>query len=254
MDSVRCRNCGNFGHKLKNCKFPRLSYGIVLFNDKKEIVMIEKHDSISYIEFIRGKYTTDDTDYIQLLIDRMSLVEKDKILKLSFKELWNDIWYSENNSKEYDKSNIKYELIKNNLKMYVDNSSKKYIYNEWEIPKGRRNINETDKECAKREFKEETNIREDSYHLYENILPFNETYRGSNNIQYKNVYYLASIKNNIELEINNENNEQIHEVKSIKWISKDMCKEYIRDYSDYKLNLLNEIFTFLYSDYSDKII
>ena len=33
-----------------------------------------------------------------------------------------------------------------------------------------------------------------------------------------------------------------------------MCKEYIRDYSDYKLNLLNEIFTFLYSDYSDKII
>ena len=181
-------------------------------------------------------------------------MEKDKILKLSFKELWNDIWYSENNSKEYDKSNIKYELIKNNLKMYVDNSSKKYIYNEWEIPKGRRNINETDKECAKREFKEETNIREDSYHLYENILPFNETYRGSNNIQYKNVYYLASVKNNIKLEINNENNEQIHEVKSIKWISKDMCKEYIRDYSDYKLNLLNEIFTFLYSDHSDKII
>ena len=21
MDSVRCRNCGNYGHKLKNCKF-----------------------------------------------------------------------------------------------------------------------------------------------------------------------------------------------------------------------------------------
>ena len=33
---------------------------------KKKIVMIEKHDSISYIEFIRGKYTTDGTDYIQL--------------------------------------------------------------------------------------------------------------------------------------------------------------------------------------------
>ena len=36
MDSVRCRNCGNLGHKLKNCRSPRLSYGIILFNDKKE--------------------------------------------------------------------------------------------------------------------------------------------------------------------------------------------------------------------------
>ena len=60
MDSVKCRNCGNYGHKLRNCKFPRLSYGIVLFNDKNEIVMIEKHDSISYIEFIRGKYKIED--------------------------------------------------------------------------------------------------------------------------------------------------------------------------------------------------
>ena len=99
MDSVKCRNCGNYGHKLKNCKYPRLSYGIVLFNDKKEIVMIEKHDSISYIEFIRGKYTIDNYFYIQLLIDRMSLEEKEKIIKYSFEELWNDIWYSENNSK-----------------------------------------------------------------------------------------------------------------------------------------------------------
>ena len=79
MDSVKCRNCGNFGHKLKNCKFPRLSYGIILFNDKNEIVMIEKRDSISYIEFIRGKYTTDNIEYIQLLIDRMSVLEKKKI-------------------------------------------------------------------------------------------------------------------------------------------------------------------------------
>ena len=38
------------------------------FNDKKEIVMIEKHDSISYIEFIRGKYVIDNYYYIQLLI------------------------------------------------------------------------------------------------------------------------------------------------------------------------------------------
>ena len=126
MDSVKCRNCGNLGHKLKNCKFPRLSYGIVLFNEKNEIVMIEKCDSISYIEFIRGKYSIENTEYIQLLIDRMSIVEKDKLSRYSFKELWNDIWFSDNNSREYDKCHRKYEKISNGSKIkwvYLKNNN-----------------------------------------------------------------------------------------------------------------------------------
>ena len=85
-------------------------------------------------------------------------------------------------------------------------------------------------------------------------MPFEEFYTGSNNIQYKNVYYIASLKNDIDLYINSANNDQIKEVKTIKWISKDNYKDYIRDYSDYKIKILNDIFDFLYSDYSDKII
>ena len=254
MDSVKCRNCGNYGHKLRNCKFPRLSYGIVLFNDKNEIVMIEKHDSISYIEFIRGKYKLEDKNYIQLLIDRMSEPEKQKIQNYTFNQLWNDIWYSEENTKEYHKSNKKYDEIKDNLKYYVDKSNKNYKYNEWEIPKGRRNLNETDKECAIREFKEETDIDEESYEIYENILPFHEKYTGSNNIEYKNVYFIASLKKDISLNINKNNKDQLNEIKSIKWISKDNYKEYVREYSDYKLSILNNIFFFLESNYSDQII
>ena len=254
MDSVKCRNCGNAGHKLKSCKFPRLSYGIVLFNDKNEIVMIEKHDSISYIEFIRGKYTCENTLYMQLLIDRMSSEEKEKLLKYSFNELWHDIWYSDNSSKEYDKSSKKYDQIKDKLKSCVEKTNKNFTFNEWEIPKGRRNINETNKECAIREFKEESNISSDHYNLYDNILPFEEYYTGSNNIDYKNIYYIALLNKKIKLLVDKNNTEQIHEVKNIKWISKDNYKEYVRDYSDYKINVLNKIFTFLDSDYLEKII
>ena len=104
-----------------------------------------------------------------------------------------------------------------------------------------------------REFKEETNIYPSKYDMYENIIPFNESYTGSNNIQYKNIYYLAMIKNDMELKID-KNTEQIHEVKNIKWINKDNYKEYVRDYSNYKIELLNEIFKFLDSDYLEKII
>jgi 8-oxo-dGTP pyrophosphatase MutT (NUDIX family) len=256
METIKCRNCGNKGHKLRNCKFPRLSYGIILFNKNDEIVLIEKKDSISYIEFIRGKYSVDDSDYIQLLINRMSIIEKEKIINNVFEESWNNLWYNSNNKKEYDISFEKYNtLIKNGLlKDLIKKTSKHFEYNEWEIPKGRRNINESNKECAIREFEEETNININDYNLYDNILPFEESYIGSNNIEYKNVYYIGELKNNVELIINENNENQIHEVKDIKWISKNNYKGYIRDYSDYKLKVVEDTFKFLYSDYKNNII
>jgi 8-oxo-dGTP pyrophosphatase MutT (NUDIX family) len=256
METIKCRNCGNKGHKLRNCKFPRLSYGIILFNKNNEIVLIEKKDSISYIEFIRGKYDIDNLDYIQLLIDRMSIIEKRKIRNNSFKESWNNLWYNSNNQTEYDISFEKYKfLIKNEiLNDLIKKTNKHFEYNEWEIPKGRRNINESNKECAIREFEEETNININDYNLYDNIIPFEEIYIGSNNIEYKNIYYIGELKNNVELIINENNENQMHEVKGIKWIGKNNYKDYIRDYSDYKLKVVEETFKFLYSDYKNNII
>ena len=70
------------------------------------------------------------------------------------KKLWNDIWYSENNSKEFSKSKKKYDTIKEELYKFIDKSKKQYKYNEWEIPKGRRNQDETNKDCAIREFRD----------------------------------------------------------------------------------------------------
>ena len=101
---------------------------------------------------------------------------------------------------------------------------------------------------------EETNITEEYYDIYENIIPFEEEYIGSNNIKYKNIYYLSYLKIEINLKIDKKNNEQLHEVKSIQWINKDNFKNYVRDYSDYKIKILNNIFKFLDIDYYDKII
>ena len=47
MNNLYCRNCGKKGHKYKECFNPRLSYGIILFNEKKQIIMIERKDSSS---------------------------------------------------------------------------------------------------------------------------------------------------------------------------------------------------------------
>ena len=52
-NNIYCRNCGKRGHKYKDCLYPRLSYGILLFNDNDEIVMIERKDYIIYRIFKR---------------------------------------------------------------------------------------------------------------------------------------------------------------------------------------------------------
>jgi 8-oxo-dGTP pyrophosphatase MutT (NUDIX family) len=253
-NNIYCRNCGKRGHKYKDCLYPRLSYGIVLFNDKDEIVMIERKDSISYIEFLRGKYKIEDSEYIQLLFNRMSVLEKDVILNNNFNILWNNLWYSNISSKkDYLRSYNKFILL--DLKNYINNSTINYLNNEWEIPKGRRNLNETDIECAKREFQEETNIAQNDYDLLKNIEPFEEEYIGSNNIVYKNIYYIGKIKvNNYNLYIDKQNRDQVSEIRSIKWFSIIDCLTRIRDYSDYKLNVVDKIFNFIYSNKNNIIL
>jgi len=253
-NNIYCRNCGKRGHKYKDCLYPRLSYGIVLYNDKDEIVMIERKDSISYIEFLRGKYKIEDSEYIQLLFNRMSVLEKDVILNNNFNILWNNLWYSNISSKkDYLRSYNKFILL--DLKNYINNSTINYLNNEWEIPKGRRNLNETDIECAKREFQEETNIAQNDYDLLKNIEPFEEEYIGSNNIVYKNIYYIGKIKvNNYNLYIDKQNRDQVSEIRSIKWFSIIDCLTRIRDYSDYKLNVVDKIFNFIYSNKNNIIL
>jgi 8-oxo-dGTP pyrophosphatase MutT (NUDIX family) len=253
-NNIYCRNCGKRGHKYKDCLYPRLSYGIVLFNDKDEIVMIERKDSISYIEFLRGKYKIEDSKYIQLLFNRMSVLEKDVILNNNFNILWNNLWYSNISSKkDYLRSYNKFILL--DLKNYINNSTINYLNNEWEIPKGRRNLNETDIECAKREFQEETNIAQNDYDLLKNIEPFEEEYIGSNNIVYKNIYYIGKIKvNNYNLYIDKQNRDQVSEIRTIKWFSIIDCLTRIRDYSDYKLNVVDKIFNFIYSNKNNIIL
>jgi len=251
-----CNNCGNIGHYYKDCKFPILSYGIILYDDSEKnnikIVLIERKHTISYIEFLRGKYNVNDNDYIQLLFDRMNISEKEKIKSHDFNYLWNDLWNNYENinqriKSEYNISKKKFSLLKYNDKLsyFTKKSKKNYIESEWEIPKGRRNNKELNKNCAIREFQEETNITSDEYILINNILPLSEEYKGINNVNYKHYYYIAKSIKNIELKIQAENKNQCMEVNNIKWCSREECLDKIRNYSKEKINVINTFFDFI---------
>ena len=62
---------------------------------------------------------------------------------------------------------------------------------EWGFPKGRRNYQEKDYDCAVREFCEETGYPISSLVPIQNITPFEEIFTGSNYKSYKHKYYLT---------------------------------------------------------------
>tara|TARA_B100000686_G_scaffold348271_2_gene438877 strand:- start:717 stop:1568 length:852 start_codon:yes stop_codon:yes gene_type:complete len=268
MDNY-CNNCGNYGHIYKNCRHPILSYGIILYNKEKEtniyrILLVERKDSLSYIEFIRGKYKNPlNYDYIHLLVTRMTGEEKKKLLQHDFDTLWKELWIhidtvNQRIQKEYLKSKIIFNQLKEgnikkdknvySLQSIIETSSDEYRMNEWEIPKGRRKKYENNKECAIREFREETNIEYKSYQLINNIIPLIEEYRGINNVRYKHIYYIGEINELIKLEVNMENKDQYTEIKNIEWLTEEECYQRIRHYDLNKKGVIQDVFKFLQTD------
>ena len=190
ISHTTCSNCGKTGHIFYQCKLPFTSYGIILFRmnyDKiPELLMIRRKDTFGYIDFVRGKYSVTNRFQVQKCIDEMTLEEKNRILTLSFSTLWIQLW-SRATSGSYKSeeaiSSKKFEILRAAGVVNIDasgtettialvdmvhNSPTRWIEQEWEFPKGRRNFRENDIDCALREFEEETGITRKTIAIVEN--------------------------------------------------------------------------------------
>jgi hypothetical protein len=179
-------------------------------DEKIHYLMIRRRNSLSYVDFIRGKYDIDDYEYIYNTLLMMTDEEQKLLLEKSFEELWSDLWATPISSIHYNQefleSKQKFQKLKEGymiqkceiqfplqMKKIFETSLISYEEAEWGFPKGRRNMNEKNIECAKREFQEETGLEEKEYHIL-NISPLEEIYLGSNHIRYKHIYYFSQIK------------------------------------------------------------
>ena len=261
--NITCRNCGSNTHTTNNCRNPVTSYGVILFrydNKIPKILMINRKDSLCYIDFMRGKYNINNIHYIQILINKFSNSEKVNIITKDYDTLWKDLWLiTEIENKflaDYNKGKEKFNIIKEgfidktnqhiNLEYLVKQSKTNYDTPEWEFPKGRRNTNETNKNCAIREFKEETNYDHEDYELIINIQPFSENYVGENKVKYRHIYYIGYLKNKDKsLLVNKENLDQCLEVSNIKWLTMDESLSYIRNYHKTRKTVIHKIFNFI---------
>tara|TARA_Y100000816_G_C25753263_1_gene396008 strand:+ start:12 stop:416 length:405 start_codon:yes stop_codon:yes gene_type:complete len=116
------------------------------------------------------------------------------------------------------------------------------VGSQWGFPKGRRNFQEKDFDCAIREFTEETGYPRKSIHNVKNIYPFEEIFTGSNYKSYKHKYYLAYMNSEETLCTNKF---QKSEVDKMEWKNYDDCMSVIRFYNLEKKRVLTNIYNTL---------
>lgn len=231
-------------------------------------LMVKRKHTFGFIDFVRGKYSVNNKSHLLGMIDEMTLNEKHKILNLDFVDLWNYLWGNTSNKEIIEKepalktkasnfdnekkhSENKLKTLKEgvylendnyNLKQLVELSSTSWEAPEWEFPKGRKNINENDIECAFREFVEETGYTYNDLILFRNLVPYEEIFIGSNYESYKNKYFVCSFVSDINSnEIPEPNKFDKYEISDVKWFSYSDCLKYIRPYNHEKKHILTNI-------------
>ena len=215
-NNIFCNNCGKQGHVFHSCKLPIISNGIIVYREnrnvtsdkisienKYEYLMIQRKDTLGYVDFLRGRYNLYNKLYLMNIINEMTIQEKIKIRSMTFDQLWSDLWCGLSSSQYKNEGRISKEkfdklktgiIINNNnvtLESLIKESKTRWIETEWGFPKGRRNYNEKDLTCAIREFEEETGYKKDDINIIYNILPYEEIFTGSNFKSYKHKYFVA---------------------------------------------------------------
>jgi 8-oxo-dGTP pyrophosphatase MutT (NUDIX family) len=269
---TQCTNCGNLGHIARTCLEPVTSYGVIavrysnpdLTNNQRlcsqkilmtgmeyssdyEFLLIQRRDSLSFIEFIRGKYSTTDTAYLQKLFRAMTKDEQNRLMTKSFDELWKSVWGDTSNSHRTDYEHSERKMKQFNgedgkgIERFISENLSVWDEPEWGFPKGRRNPHEMDVHCAIREFQEETNIERDKFHLIHNIQPLTETFFGSNQVHYCHKYYLAVCDTRFDVSMNYANPHMNREIGNIQWLPLDAALSKIRPDSVEKREILLKV-------------
>uniref|UniRef100_A0A6C0CLY5 Nudix hydrolase domain-containing protein n=1 Tax=viral metagenome TaxID=1070528 RepID=A0A6C0CLY5_9ZZZZ len=239
-----CNNCGKYGHLFHICKIPITSIGVICFRVNQgelEFLMIRRKDTLGYTDFMRGKFSLKQKFYIINMIKQMTRNEKELLLNR-----YESYKISNNNS--FNMKDKIIQLIKGinhegefyDLKTIIleSNLTSDWQEPEWGFPKGRRNVQESDYDCAVREFSEETGYYTSDLKNIRNIVPFEELFTGSNYNSYRHKYYVMYIP--YETSIKN-NNYQKSEVSKMEWKTLDNCLKSIRPYNLEKKQVIQNV-------------
>jgi 8-oxo-dGTP pyrophosphatase MutT (NUDIX family) len=198
--------------------------------------MIQRKDSLGFMDIMRGKYRESEPDYIKKQLRGMTDKERARLLNDEFDDIWHDLWGADTESSQryaHDRLISKQKLAE--LRAGIE-TSKGEVYTladllrqepsvyetpEWGFPKGRRDPYESDIDCAFRELYEETGISTDELWKVANVSPLIEQFYGSNDVHYRHSYYVAQYIGRKDISFDILNSEMTKEIGNLAWKSLD---------------------------------
>jgi ADP-ribose pyrophosphatase YjhB (NUDIX family) len=232
-------------------KQPITSIGIIPFTINKQTreikyLMIQRKHSVGFVDFVRGKYVLHNKLQIVSLLSVMTEAEHFRLVTEDFGSLWGEMWGGNEDTVAREKLEHLRQGVMTNYNFYtlvdcIKEVTAHWQHNDWGFPKGRKNFNETDLNCATREFSEETGIDLTLLSIVTNIVPYEEIFTGSNFKSYKHKYYLGYIENG-ETAVNLAGFQK-EEVGNMAWKTLPVALQSIRDYHVERKDILKNIET-----------
>jgi 8-oxo-dGTP pyrophosphatase MutT (NUDIX family) len=277
-----CSNCGLSGHSFKQCEEPVSSYGVLVFrwisstdkwpqvtelcknvSDLKsienlipQVLMIQRKDSLGFMDIMRGKYKLNEPEYLKKQLRGITEKEREKLRSMEFDQIWSELWGEDlelNQRYANDRKISRQKLSELREGVELEDGTKYTIHDllrqepvvyttpEWGFPKGRRDPHESDIKCAYRELQEETSIHEDELLKVINVSPFIEQFYGSNGVHYRHTYYIAQYVGSRTICFNALNQEMAREIGNLSWKPFDEANSLIRPENLEKRKLLNQL-------------
>ena len=198
--------------------------------------MIQRKHTLGFMDIMRGKYKLAEPEYISKQLRGMTPGERERLLNDDFDSIWNDLWGAGNesshryvNNRQISKQKLA-DLRSGTLSTKGETFCLAELLRqepvlfekpEWGFPKGRRDIYETDIQCAYRELNEEAGISEEDLWKVTNVAPLVEQFYGSNNIHYRHTYYVAQYVGTSVIGYDNSNAEMTKEIGDLAWKNLD---------------------------------
>jgi 8-oxo-dGTP pyrophosphatase MutT (NUDIX family) len=127
------------------------------------------------------------------------------------------------------------------LESMVNECKQSWAEPEWGFPKGKRNYNESDVDCALREFYEETGFKNRNMaFLINNIAPYEEVFMGSNYKSYKHRYFLMYVDYNASI-LEKMTDGDTMEISKVEWKPFTEGLNSIRSYNLEKKRVLSNV-------------
>jgi 8-oxo-dGTP pyrophosphatase MutT (NUDIX family) len=210
-------------------------------NQSLQFLLIQRRDSLGFIELMRGRFKVTDIDYIRLHLGGITQAERDKYREGPFELLWDGMWglnHSHLYKNEFEIAKAKWEQIHNGV---TDLNGRAWTIDdiltglpeppatpEWGFPKGRRDAQESDYTCAIREMYEETGVRECEVIPIHNLEPLTESFFGTNHVHYCHKYFIIWVPPTLKVEYDDSNDHMRREIGDLQWFSLNTALLHLR--------------------------